>query len=66
MNQSKHTPLSVDDALERLKVSRPTFYHLVATGQLQTYKIGRRRFTTTEFLDALIDRSAAKAGGRSL
>jgi excisionase family DNA binding protein len=60
----KHTPRTIEDARTRLQVSRPTLYQKIATGELKTYKIGRRRFTTDEFIDAFIESSAAKAAGR--
>lgn len=61
---SKHTPRTIEEARARLQVSRPTIYSKIASGELKTYKVGRRRFTTDEFLDAFIDRSAEQAAGR--
>lgn len=61
---AKHTPRTIEDARQRLRVSRPTLYQKIASGELKTYKVGRRRFTTDEFIDAFIDLSAAKAAGR--
>lgn len=61
---AKHTPRTIEEARLRLQVSRPTLYQKIASGELTTYKIGRRRFTTDEYLDAFIERSAAKAAGR--
>lgn len=61
---AKHTPRTIEDARTRLQVSRPTLYQKIASGELKTYKIGRRRFTTDEFIDAFIESSAAKAAGR--
>lgn len=60
---SEYEALTIRDAQEHLKVSRPTVYHLIATGQLKTCKVGRRRFTTTAYLNAFIERSTAKATG---
>ncbi len=61
---SKHTPRTIEEARSRLQVSRPTIYSKIATGELKTYKIGRRRFTTDEFVDAFIESAAAMAAGR--
>ena len=61
---TKLTPLSVNEAMECLRVSRPTFYSLISSGQLKTYKVGRRRFTTAEYIDEFIEKSSIKAGGR--
>jgi len=35
--------LTVDEAAERLRVSRWTLYNLIRSNQLRTVKIGRRR-----------------------
>jgi excisionase family DNA binding protein len=35
--------LTVDEAAERLRVSRWTLYNLIRSNQLRTIKIGRRR-----------------------
>ncbi len=61
---AKHTTRTIEEARERLRVSRPTIYKKIAAGELKTYKIGRRRFTTDEFLDAFIERAAAMAAGK--
>ena len=61
---AKHTPRTIEDARLRLQISRPTLYQKIATGELKTYKVGRRRFTTDEFIDAFIERAAERAGGR--
>jgi excisionase family DNA binding protein len=61
---AKHNPRTIEEARERLRVSRPTVYQKIATGELKTYKVGRRRFTTDEFIDAFIESSAFKAAGR--
>ena len=61
---AKHTARTIEEARTRLKVSRPTVYKKIASGELKTYMIGRRRFTTDEFIDAFIERAAATAAGR--
>ncbi|MFC5813624.1 MULTISPECIES: helix-turn-helix domain-containing protein [Nonomuraea] len=44
--------LTVDEAAQRLRVSRWTLYTLIRSNQLQTIKIGRRRLVPA---DALAD-----------
>ncbi|GEE01128.1 hypothetical protein nbrc107696_15740 [Gordonia spumicola] len=41
-------------AVSKIGVSRATIYGLISTGQLKTVKVGRRRFTTDEFIDEFI------------
>ena len=51
--------LTVDEAAERLRVSRWTLYGLIRSGRLRTVKIGRRRLvpapSITECLDVLLE-----------
>lgn len=61
---SKHTPRTIEEARARLRVSRPTLYQKIASGELKSFKIGRRRFVTDEAIDEFIERSAALAAGR--
>lgn len=61
---AKLNPRTIREAQERLKISRPTIYKLIADGALKTYKIGRRRFTADEYIDGCIEKLTAKAGGR--
>lgn len=61
---AKHTPRTVEEARARLRVSRPTLYQKIASGELKSFKIGRRRFVTDEAIDEFIERSAALAAGR--
>ncbi|MEV5570522.1 helix-turn-helix domain-containing protein [Spirillospora sp. NPDC052269] len=42
--------LTVDEAAERLRVSRWTLYNLIRSNQLRTVKIGRRRLVPVEAL----------------
>lgn len=61
---AKLNPRTIEEARARLRISRPTIYQKIATGELKTYKIGRRRFTTDEFIDDFIERAARMAAGR--
>jgi len=51
--------LTVDEAAERLRVSRWTLYGLIRSGRLRTVKIGRRRLvpahSIAECLDLLLE-----------
>ena len=42
------------EARELLRVSPPTLYRLINENKLKTYKVGRRRYTTTESINACI------------
>jgi excisionase family DNA binding protein len=54
--------LTVDEAAERLRVSRWTLYNLIRSNQLRTIKIGRRRLVPlaalTECLTLLSEEAA--------
>jgi excisionase family DNA binding protein len=54
--------LTVDEAAERLRVSRWSIYVLIRSNQLRTVKIGRRRLVPidalTECLDHLTEEAA--------
>ncbi|SNR96321.1 helix-turn-helix domain-containing protein [Actinomadura mexicana] len=54
--------LTVDEAAERLRVSRWTLYNLIRSNQLRTVKIGRRRLVPVnalvEYLDQLTEEAA--------
>ena len=42
--------LTVDEAAQRLRVSRWTLYNLIRSNQLRTVKIGRRRLIPVDAL----------------
>ncbi|WP_084959566.1 helix-turn-helix domain-containing protein [Thermoactinospora rubra] len=46
--------LTVDEAAERLRVSRWTLYTLIRSKQLRTIKIGRRRLVPVDSLTECI------------
>jgi excisionase family DNA binding protein len=50
--------LTVDEAVELLRLGRSTVYELIETGELRSYVIGGRRLIPLEALRDLIDRSA--------
>ncbi|MGK5557676.1 helix-turn-helix domain-containing protein [Actinomadura kijaniata] len=47
--------LTVDEAAERLRVSRWTIYNLIRSNQLRTVKIGRRRLVPAAALAECLD-----------
>jgi excisionase family DNA binding protein len=53
--------LTIDEAAERLRVSRWTLYNLIRSNQLRTIKLGRRLVPAsalTECLDQLMEVAA--------
>lgn len=55
--------LTVNEALERLALSRDKFYKLIRSGDLQTVKIGRARRVPEDAIEAFIDRH--RVGGEA-
>ncbi|MFI0480507.1 helix-turn-helix domain-containing protein [Actinomadura sp. 9N215] len=47
--------LTVDEAAERLRVSRWTLYNLIRSNQLRTVKIGRRRLVPVDAIAELLN-----------
>jgi excisionase family DNA binding protein len=47
--------LTVDEAAERLRVSRWSIYALIRSNQLRTVKIGRRRLVPVDALAECLD-----------
>lgn len=47
--------ISIEKAAESIGVSRGTIYNLIARGQLETAKVGRRRLIKTDSVRALVD-----------
>ena len=44
--------LSVQEAAQLLGINKPTLYRFIHTGQLPSYRIGRRRLIRRESLDS--------------
>ncbi|MFF5265428.1 helix-turn-helix domain-containing protein [Actinomadura viridis] len=53
--------LTVDEAAERLRVSRWTLYNLIRSNQLRTIKIGRRRLVPVNALAECLDQHSEVA-----
>jgi excisionase family DNA binding protein len=52
---------SVDDGAERLGVGATTFEDLIASGQIKTFKVGRRRLVSRQALEKFIARQERAA-----
>jgi excisionase family DNA binding protein len=53
---SEPAVLTVDEAAERLRVSRWTIYNLIRSNQLHTVKIGRRRLVPVTAIAECLER----------
>ncbi|MBV2094481.1 MAG: helix-turn-helix domain-containing protein [Candidatus Thiodiazotropha sp.] len=56
-NQPKHLALTAEEAMQILRISRKTFYEVLKTGALRSYKVGRRRYCTVQ---AIVDFQSQK------
>jgi excisionase family DNA binding protein len=52
--------LTIDEAAERLRISRWSVYNLIRANQLRTVKIGRRRLVTPAALTECVEQLAEK------
>jgi len=54
------TPLSVgvDDGARLIGVARSMFYEILARGEIESFKLGRRRLVLVKNLEAFINRQA--------
>lgn len=54
------TPLSVgvDDGARLIGVARSMFYEILARGDIESFKLGRRRLVLVKNLEAFINRQA--------
>lgn len=50
--------VTVDTATKALGIGRTTLYAMIASNQLQTIKIGRRRLIRTDSIRALVNQAA--------
>lgn len=63
MNQAQQTPalaLGIDEAARVIGVARSMLYEIVGRGEIESFKLGRRRLILVKNLDAYINRVAAK------
>ena len=66
MSQPQQLPplaLGIDDAAVAIGVARSALYAIVARGEIESFKLGRRRLILAKNLDAYINR-VAKEGAR--
>jgi excisionase family DNA binding protein len=52
--------LTLDEAADRLRISRRTVERLIAAGRIRTVNIGRRRFVTERELEAFVAASRGR------
>ena len=57
MTNEERRLLTVNEALEYLRISRPTFYRLIKQGKIKPVKIGKRTLIDKADLDRLIEES---------
>lgn len=60
---SVHTPMNplsvgVDDGARLIGVARSMFYEILARGEIESFKLGRRRLVLVKHLEAYINRQA--------
>ncbi|MNF92074.1 Helix-turn-helix domain protein [compost metagenome] len=61
MNQIHQAPalaLGIDEAARVIGVARSMLYEIVARGEIESFKLGRRRLILVKTLDAYINRVA--------
>jgi excisionase family DNA binding protein len=51
---------TIAETLTRLPVSRPTIYKLIRAGELETVKIGRRRFVSDDAIANFIQANTSR------
>ncbi|WP_175651432.1 helix-turn-helix domain-containing protein [Pseudomonas sp. Marseille-P9899] len=62
-HQTPALALGIDDAARVIGVARSMLYEIVARGEIESFKLGRRRLILVKNLDAYINR-VAKEGAR--
>lgn len=61
--QAPSLALGIDEAARVIGVARSMLYEIVARGEIESFKLGRRRLILVKTLDAYINR-VAKEGAR--
>ena len=61
-NQLQPLAHSPDSAAQRIGISTRAIYTAIATGELRSFKIGKRRLITETELQGLVQRKMAQAG----
>lgn len=55
--------MSIEESARVIGIARATLYEIVARGEIESFKLGRRRLILTKTLEAYINR-VAKDGAR--
>ena len=55
--------LSIEESARVIGIARATLYEIVARGEIESFKLGRRRLILTKTLESYINR-VAKEGAR--
>lgn len=63
INQAPAIALGIEEAARVIGVARSTLYEIAARGEIESFKLGRRRLILVKVLDAYINR-VAKEGAR--
>lgn len=63
-NQLQPLAHSPDSAAQRIGISTRAIYTAIATGELRSFKIGKRRLITEVELQGLVQRKMAQAGAQ--
>lgn len=58
INQAPAIALGIDEAARVIGVARSTLYEIAARGEIESFKLGRRRLILVKNLDAYINRVA--------
>lgn len=53
--------MTIADASARTSISKPQLYRLIAAGQIETFRLGRRRYVDAGSLRAFLDAAKAAA-----
>lgn len=66
-NPAERLAFSVEGACRALPMSRESLYRLIRSGQIRTFKLGRRRYVTKQaLLDFIASRETVEAEQRKL
>ncbi|UGB39117.1 helix-turn-helix domain-containing protein [Frateuria soli] len=64
MNPSTKLAYGIEQAADALGISRSRAYQAIATGELSTYKDGRRRMVSAKALEAYVAKKERESQGR--
>ena len=61
MNEEDRLLLSVNDAMYMMSISRRTFYGLINSGAIESFKIGSKRLIPKDSIESYIKENVEKA-----